>query len=59
MIWGTKKLADELQRNVTNEHLDLKGNESCRSWHLSGVGEERCVGRSSKLHYVRLVNTTL
>lgn len=59
VVWGTKKLGNKLQCNVTNEYLDLKGNETCRSWHLSGVGEELCIGCSSKLHYVHLVNTTL
>lgn len=59
MIWGTKKLGDELQCDVTSGYLDLKGNETCRSWHLSGVGEEPYVGCSSELHYVHLVNAAL
>lgn len=62
MVWGAKKLGNELQCNVTNAYLNLKGNETCRSQHfyLSGVGEEPCVGScSSKLHYVQPVNATL
>lgn len=59
MEWGTKKLGSGLLCNVTDEYLHLKGNETCRSWHLCGVGEEPCVGHSSKLYYVHLVNATL